>query len=261
VNIHGCQFDIAWENKVENFERVRQLVARHKISPGSLLVLPEMFATGFSMNAESIAEPVNGLTQRFLRGLAREKQIYVLGGLACRERGAKIFNEAVCIAPSGRSIARYAKLHTFAPGGEAQHYASGKKMTLFQWNGLTVAVFICYDLRFPEIFRLAAQRGAEAFVVIANWPRKRHAHWLALLRARAIENQAYVVGVNRCGRDPKLDYAGGSIVIDPRGNNIASAGRRESLLSALLDSSAPSRWRGEFSALKDIRTVFRLQSR
>lgn len=260
MNIYGCQLNIAWENKVENFARVRRLMAPLKIPPGSLFILPEMFATGFSMNARSIAEPANGLTHRFLRGLAVEKKIFTLGGLVHSENEGNLSNEAVCIAPSGRSVARYAKLQLFTPGGEDQYYASGKKTTLFRWGNLNVAVFVCYDLRFPEIFRLAAQRGAEAFVVIANWPRKRHAHWLALLQARAIENQAYVIGVNRCGQDPKIDYAGGSIVIDPQGHIIASLGPKESILSATLDPSQPSRWRNEFPAWKDIRTSLNLKA-
>lgn len=260
LNIYGCQLNIAWENKAENFKRVRRLISRHKIPPGSHLILPEMFATGFSMNSQVIAESARGETQRFLVELAREKQIFILGGFASREGGAKIFNQAVCIAPSGRPVASYAKLHLFTPAGEAQHYASGAKISLYECGGLKFAVFICYDLRFPEIFRLAAQRGAEVFAVIANWPRKRHAHWLALLRARAIENQAYVIGVNRSGRDPMLEYGGGSIVIDPKGNKVTSLGRREAILSARLDPSAPRCWRSEFPVMKDTRIDFSLKT-
>jgi omega-amidase len=258
--IHSCQLNIAWENKAENFRRVRPLVDAGQVAPGSLLVLPEMFATGFSMNAQGIAEAKDGPTARFLRQLARDKKVHVLGGLVRKGPGRKVFNEAICVAPSGRRIASYAKLQPFTPGGEAGHYAAGHEIAMFRWAGFKVAMFICYDLRFPELFRLAVQQGAEVFIVIANWPAKRHSHWSALLKARAIENQAYVVGVNRCGRDPKFDYAGGSVVIDPCGKILAEAGRRESILSAELDPSAPSRWRREFPALKDIRTTFKLKA-
>jgi omega-amidase len=252
--VYGCQLDIVWENKPENFRRVELLLRKRRISPGSLVVLPEMFATGFSMNASCIAEPKNGLTTSFLRLLARKHRAFVLGGLVRRGTEHKTFNEAICLAPSGKCVARYAKLHLFTPGAESAHYSAGDHLAMFRWANLKVAVFICYDLRFPEAFRLAGSLGAQVMVVIANWPKKRHSHWLALLRARAIENQVYVIGINRCGRDPKLGYDGGSLIIDPHGNAVASAGRQESVLAAKLDPIVLSRWRKEFPALKDIRT-------
>lgn len=258
--LYACQLNIVWEDNVENFRRIRRWLKPRKLPPGSLLIFPEMFATGFSMNAQAIAEPADGPTSRFLRELAAEKECNVLGGIAHRESRTGIFNEAVCFAPTGRCIARYAKLHLFTPGTESQHYVGGRSLSLFRWGKLKVAVFICYDLRFPELFRLAALQGAEAFVIIANWPRIRHTHWQALLQARAIENQAYVIGVNRCGNDPKLDYAGGSVVFDPRGNTLAKAGQEESVLKVDLDASAPSCWRKEFPALSDIRTAFKLKA-
>ena len=236
MKIYGCQFDIAWENKTENFERVRKLLANRRLSPGSLVILPEMFATGFSMNAKAIAEQSNGPTDIFLRKLAREKGIFVLGGLVRLGSRGRVFNEAVCISPSGRRVARYDKLHLFSPGHESRHYAPGAKIVLFGCGKLQVAVFICYDLRFPEIFRMAAQRGANVLVVIANWPSKRRSHWTALLRARAIENQAYTIGVNRSGNDPQHNYHGGSLIVSPWGETVAEAGRSETLLSAKLDS-------------------------
>jgi omega-amidase len=257
--VHGCQLDIVWENKPENFRRLGLLLRKRKISPGSLVILPEMFATGFSMNALGIAEPKNGITTSFLRLLARKYRAYVLGGLVRRGTGQRMFNEAVCLAPSGKCVGSYDKLHLFTPGSESEHYSAGDHLTMFRWANLKVAVFICYDLRFPEVFRLAALRGAQVMVVIANWPEKRHSHWLGLLRARAIENQAYVIGVNRCGCDPKLEYAGGSVAIDPRGHTIASIGKEESILSAKLDPAALSQWRNEFPALKDIRADFVLR--
>jgi len=259
--VHCCQLNIAWENKPENFRRVRSLLDKRRIFPESLIVLPEMFATGFSMNALNIAEPKNGPTTSFLRQLARNHRSYVLGGFVRQGPGRKMFNEAVCMAPSGRCIARYAKLHPFNPGGESKHYSAGDQITMFRWTDLKVAVFICYDLRFPEVFRVAVGRGAQVMVVIANWPNRRHSHWLVLLRARAIENQAYMIGVNRCGRDPKLGYAGGSVVIDPHGNTVASAGRQESIASAKLDPEALRQWRSGFPVLKDMRTAFRIKTR
>ncbi len=182
MTICGCQLDIAWENKSENYERVRSLLSNRKLVRGSLLVLPEMFATGFSMNASAIAEKEDGPTDGFLRGLAREKGIYVVGGLVRAAWRGRFLNEAVCYGPAGRRVARYDKLHLFSPGGEARHYAPGAKVALFDWGKCKVALAICYDLRFPELFRIAAQGGANVMLVIANWPGKRQAHWTALLR-------------------------------------------------------------------------------
>jgi omega-amidase len=259
MRIYGCQLDIAWENKSENFSRIRALLNKRRLSPNSLVVLPEMFATGFSMNADAIAEDADGPTDGFLRELAREKGVFVLGGLARSASRGRILNEAVCIAPSGRRVACYAKLHLFSPGNESRHYASGRAITLFRWGKLKVAVSICYDLRFPEIFRMAIQRGANVLVVIANWPGKRHSHWTALLRARAIENQAYVIGVNRCGNDPQVDYSGGSQVVNPWGETVVEAGRDETVVSATLDLKAMKQIRLNFPVLRDIRTRFRLK--
>jgi omega-amidase len=259
MKIYGCQLDIAWENKGENFKRIRALLSKRRLSPGSLLVLPEMFATGFTMNAGAIAEHDAGPTEAFLREIAQEKGVFVLGGLARSTSRGRVLNEAVCFAPSGPPIARYAKLHLFSPGGESRHYAPGKEINLFRWGKFKVAVLICYDLRFPEISRMAVQRGANVLVVIANWPGKRHSHWTALLRARAIESQAYVIGVNRCGGDPLHDYYGGSLVVNPWGKTVAEVGRGETLISANLDLTAVNRVRVEFPVLRDVRTRFVLK--
>lgn len=253
--VYGCQLNIVWEDKAANFASVRSLLRKRKLARGSLVILPELFATGFTMNAKEIAEPMNGPTMAFLRQQAVESGSYVLGGIA-RRAGQKVFNEAVCVAPAGDCVARYAKLHPFGPGGESDHYSAGLDLSVFLCGGLKVAVFICYDLRFPEVFRASVAQGADAMIVIANWPSRRHKHWTALLKARAIENQAYVIGVNRCGHDPKLDYAGGSVVIDPYGRIVVAASSKESILSARLDPTLPSRCRADFPVLNDIRSDF-----
>lgn len=259
MRVYGCQLNTVWEDKVKNFKRILALLSKRRLSRGSLLVLPEMFATGFSMRSDAIAEGENGPTSTFLKELAREQKVFVLGGLVRLAAGGQKSNEAVCFAPSGKQVARYAKLHLFSPGGESRHYSPGHGITLFRWGKFKVAVFICYDLRFPEIFRMAVQRGANVLVVIANWPGKRQTHWTALLRARAVENQAYVLGVNRCGEDPQLEYHGGSLILNPWGEILAKGGRNESVFSANLRSDAIKRIRLEFPALRDLRTRFSLE--
>jgi len=258
VKCYGVQPNIKWEQKSANYEQVRALLHRSRPQPGSLVVLPEMFATGFSMHARVIAEGRRSPTTEFLRTLARQHRVCVVGGMV-RARGPGAYvNEAVAVGPTGRLRGHYDKIQLFGPGRETEHYQPGNELALFRWGRFQVALFICYDLRFPELFRLAARRGADVMVVIANWPSRRAGHWKVLLQARAIENQAFVVGVNRCGEDPQHRYAGGSLLLDPRGNVLAEAGTVEGLIEARLNRRALVRWRREFPALRDIRTRMRL---
>jgi predicted amidohydrolase len=212
-----------------------------------------MFATGFSMNVASVAEGAARGGERFLTETARRLHCAVIGGVVTAEPGGRGRNEAVAFGPDRAELARYAKLHPFRLAGETDHYAAGDRPVIFDWAGCAVAPLICYDLRFPEAFRLAARRGAELFVVIANWPQVRAAHWTPLLRARAIENQAYVVGVNRCGRDPNHTYTGGSCVVSPAGDVMVELGAAPGVVSAELDIQALRTYRQEFPSLADVR--------
>ncbi len=252
MRVYAVQFDIAWEDKPTNFATVRRMLREGSPQPGSLVVLPEMFATGFSMNVDRVAEPKQGPTAAFLSSVAAEWKSYVIGGVATLTDGDKARNEAVVFDPTGREIARYVKQQPFTLGGEREQYAAGTHHVVVACGEFTVAPLVCYDLRFPELFRPAARDGAEVIAVIANWPRPRDAHWLALLRARAIENQAYVVGVNRCGHDPRLVYRGQSLIVDPHGNTLAEAGEGEELLSAELDRKDLVDYRRKFPALADM---------
>lgn len=255
MDLACCQFDIAWEDKPANYRRVESLVAVSWLEPGTLLLLPEMFATGFTMRAEAVAEAIDGPTARFLADLARRHQIFVEGGaVIAGESGVRPRNEALVFGPDGRLLARYAKMHLFSFAGEPDHYAAGPSAAAFLWQEAQAAPTICYDLRFPELFRAAAVRGVDLFTVIACWPAPREEHWRALLRARAIENQCYLAAVNRCGKDPSgLSYAGGSQIIDPRGTVLADAGDGEGIIRAPVDLESQRRYREEFPALGDIR--------
>jgi omega-amidase len=256
VQVVGCQFDIAWEDKQANFDQVRALLRNASVEPGALIVLPEMFATGFSMNVESITEPRQGPTQQFLSQLSQDTRAYIVGGVATTNSDGRGRNEELVIDPSGQEILRYCKLHPFSFGGEDKHFARGEEMCSFAWGSFRVAPFICYDLRFPEIFRHLARAGAHLFVVIANWPAARDMHWQTLLRARAIENQAYVIGVNRVGSDPKLTYLGHSLILDPRGETLAAAGEGAQLIQANLQIEPLLEYREQFPALRDMREEY-----
>jgi omega-amidase len=253
VVIACCQLDVAWEDKRANHERVEALLSAQPLPRGSLLALPEMFATGFSMNVRAIREQAAGETERFLARLARERGIDVVAGIVTSADDGRGRNEAVVFGADGGERARYCKLHPFTYSGESRHYAPGGRVVTFAWAGATVAPFICYDLRFPEAFRAAVRRGTQVFVVIANWPEARETHWLTLLRARAIENQAYVVGVNRCGRDPNVAYSGRSLIVAPRGEILVDAGGSEGIVRAELDLDALAEYRRSFPALADMR--------
>jgi predicted amidohydrolase len=152
-------------------------------------------------------------------------------------------------------------LQCFSPGKEAIHYRGGERLVTFEWGGMKVCPFICYDLRFPEIFRMGMRMGAELFVVIANWPSLREKHWVTLLKARAIENQAYVAAVNRAGSDSWLPYPGRSMIVDPKGNVVVDAGAEERVISAEVDPEAVRAWRKEFAVLSDVRPEFLGQDR
>jgi omega-amidase len=254
VNVTAIQFDITWENKAANFEKVRRLLTDAGPGKDSLVVLPEMFATGFTMNTEAMAEPYGGETEQFLGRAAKDFGVFLLAGAAMRGRDGKARNKALVFSPAGELIAFYAKMQPFTLGGEAQHYVAGGHPAIFRWGECVVSPFVCYDLRFPEIFReAAAAHRPELFAVIANWPEKRIQHWIRLLQARAIENQAYVVGVNRIGMDPYYAYSGRSVIIDPQGEILADAGAREGFIQTQLDLANLRKYREGLPFLADIR--------
>jgi omega-amidase len=253
MRVACCQFDIAWEEKPTNYLRVERGVREAKLEPGTLLLLPEMFATGFSMNADSNAENIDGPTATFVAKLARAHQIFVLAGIVLSgEQDGRPRNEALFIGPGGERIGRYAKVHRFGFAGEDRHYAAGTVPACFTIAGCTVQPAVCYDVRFPELFRLPAVRGAELLCVIANWPAARESHWMALLKARAIENQAYVAAVNRCGPDPNAEYSGRSQIISAWGDVLEDAGNGETVIRAELDLARLREYRAKFPALSDV---------
>ena len=250
VKAYCCQLNPVWEDKDSNLESLTTLLSGHAIEEGSLIVLPEMFATGFSMDFAKVAEsPEQSPTLSFLSNLAQKHRSSILAGMVFN-REETLTNDAVLIDASGQVVGDYAKIHPFTPSGEKEAGSYGswvKTMPLGDW---TLAPFVCYDLRFPEIFRLATP-AAELLVVLANWPSPRVEHWVTLLKARAIENQAYVIGVNRVGSDPHLDFPGRSLIIDPKGEILAEGGDDVELLSAPLDLAAVRQWRNDFPASND----------
>jgi omega-amidase len=256
VNVIALQFDIAWENKRTNFQKVRDLLALAKPQKDSLVLLPEMFATGFTMNTKDMAEDYGGETEGFLSDCSKSFGVWLIAGAAMRNRQGIVRNKALVFSSEGKLVSYYSKMRPFTLGGESEHYAAGKNPTTFNWGKCTVSPFVCYDLRFPELFRQAAAAAKpQLYTVIASWPEKRIHHWVRLLQARAIENQAYVVGVNRIGKDPYYEYPGRSIIVDPNGDILADAKDKETHIQASLDLAMLGKYRAGLPFLADMKSA------
>jgi predicted amidohydrolase len=336
MHAHLVQLDSVWEDRAANHRRVRDLLAAHeqrepnqRIAPGDLVVLPEMFDTGFSFNLEVTAD-TDGATLAFLRSFAKERQVTLHGARTVLGPDGRGRNRATIVGPGGDILCEYDKIHPFSFGRECERFTGGDEVMTYTWNAdlssdsrgggspisrdksapehagrrltdafggtglptgvggeaddglflqsgcarctgqetsattapdhqtepsrsITIGPAICYDLRFPELFRSAAKLGAEMFVLGANWPQPRKVHREVLSIARAIENQAYMLCVNRAGRDPFLEYAGGTIAVDPQGEVIGRMDEREGVLSVAIDPGLVRSWRAQFPALRDMR--------
>ena len=247
------QPEIAWENKLENHQRIDRLLSQQDIAAGSLIILPEMFDTGFSMNLGCTAKDSADVSERFLRSLASRYESTVLGGVVGPVANGVASNEAVAIDAAGAELVRYQKMQPFTLMREDEAYGFGRQTFTFQWQGISVAPLICYDLRFPELFRFATAQGAELFVVIACWPEVRSEHWVRLLQARAIENLAISIGVNRTGDEPNLLFDGRTCGFDEQGRPLFEADSKAQVLQQPIDIDSARKWRRKFPALRDAR--------
>ncbi|MFO8235944.1 MAG: amidohydrolase [Bacteroidales bacterium] len=214
MKVSIVQTDIAWENSDKNLEELSEKLKFLK-QETDLIVLPEMFTTGFSMNPEKLAENPNGITQQWMKNISKELHTAVLGSLIIKEKG-NYYNRLICQLPDSKYYT-YDKRHLFRMGEENDHYTAGKEKVIFKYKGWRIRPLICYDLRFPVWSR--NRNDYDMLVYVANWPESRNHVWKNLLIARALENQVYVVGVNRIGTDgQQLSYSGDSMIIDPKGN-------------------------------------------
>ena len=252
MNIICLQMNIIWEDPAANRSTISRMLENADLHPGDMVILPELCLTGFTMNTD-LAEPVGGESEHFFSNIASALGVFVVVGLAVRT-GAGVANQAVVFGSNGQVLSRYNKIHPFTLLSENEYYSCGSDPVLVDIDGIMVSTLICYDLRFPETFRTAVANGAELFIVIANWPRQRMEHWHALIAARAIENQAYVIGVNRVGAGGGVDYIGGSIIIDPNGRQVDLAGKTELVLNTAVDLSIISKSRAEFPAVRDMKS-------
>ena len=249
------QHDIVWEDPAATRAHVEPMIAKAAADGARVIVLSEMYATGFSMRPERIGEDEGGPNEAFLLDCARTHDAYLIASIAQRGPDGRYRNNAVVAGPDG-SVQRYAKIHPFTYAGEHEKYDAGTQFLTVTVDDLRLSVFVCYDLRFANEFWELAEH-TDAYVVVANWPDTRIEHWHTLLRARAIENQAYVIAVNRVGTGRNLTYTGDSSIIGPLGEYLAQAPSgypsRESVMTAEIEPSSVSLARKSLPFLGDRR--------
>jgi omega-amidase len=242
------QSDIIWEDKSRNFQNLYKLISP-LYNKTDIVVLPEMFNTGFSMNPEKLSESEFGETFDWMRILAQKGNFGLCGSYIIKE-DKHFFNRWVFVSPDKKSW-YYDKRHLFSIGGENKFFSHGNKRLTFSFRGIRISPYICYDLRFPVWSR--NRNDCDLIIYSANWPESRIEVWNILLKARAIENQCYVVGVNRVGKDGAgINYCGDSMIINPQGTIISSAKpNTESVLSGEISLQELSDFRKKFPVLND----------
>lgn len=240
------QTDIKWQSPQENRENARKLIGDAR--GANLVVLPEMFTTGFCTSPKGVAEPAGTETLDWMRATAAETGAAIAGSVAV-ENGGKYYNRFYFVKPDGTYTA-YDKRHLFSFGGEHKEYTAGKDRIIVEHAGFRILLQICYDVRFPVFAR--NKSDYDMILYVASWPAVRLGVWNTLLHARAIENQCYVVGVNRVGKDPYAEYNGGTALIDFLGNDVVAADEgREMVVVGDADMEALKAFRVKFPALND----------
>lgn len=243
------QQDILWGEPSVNLHTAQEAI--YAASRSDLYVLPEMFSTGFATQPEDVAER-DGRTLEWMQGMADDTGGAV-GGSVATEDGGLFYNRFYFVKPRGVACC-YDKRHLFTYGGEHLCYTAGNKRVIVEWEGLRFLLLVCYDLRFPVWSR--SHEDYDAIIYVASWPKSRREVWNVLLRARAIENQCYVFGVNRVGFDPVCDYDGGTMAIDAYGRIIAQCPDNEqSFITVDIDITSLETFRGKFPVLKDRDTI------
>jgi len=248
LHIALFQLDLFWENPQANRDRIDQWIQKLGKST-DVVFLPEMFTTGFSMNVAELAETMEGETIDWMKKRCAEHQLALCGSLIIQEK-EKYFNRLVFVQPSGE-VQFYNKRHLFTMGNEESHFQQGTERLIVQYKGWRICPLICYDVRFPVWSR--NRNEYDLLVYVANWPRNRDEVWNTLLKARGIENQAYVAGVNRVGVDGQIiNYSGYSQILDAKGNCLSDAAEGvESILSAQISKSDLEKFRDSFPVLED----------
>lgn len=247
LSVAIVQADLHWHDPAANLKMFADSIDKLQ-QPADLIVLPEMFSTGFTMDAESQAERMDGPSMTWLRDAASQHGISICGSLIIRDN-EHYFNRFVVMRPNG-DFEYYDKRHLFRLADEHQHYSAGSRKIVFELKGFRICPMICYDLRFPVWSRNV--EGYDLLLYVANWPARRHLAWQTLIRARAIENQCYVAAVNRCGTDGNnLPYLGGSAIVDYLGQDLLDLGEKPGQGAATLDAGQLATFRERFPFHRD----------
>lgn len=252
MRIALCQTNIIWEEKEKNFEKCIEFTNQAKKRGVEIMFFPEMSFTGFSMNVEKTKENYSYTVQK-LSAIAKENNITIGFGWV-EEMGRKARNKYTVINAQGNVLADYAKIHPFSYSDENKYFISGASLSKFKFDDFKIGLLICYDLRFPEIFQ-ALSKECDAIVVAADWPEARRKHWKTLLKARAIENQVYIMGVNCVGKSGKLRYSGDSCIINPNGDVISSLTKEEGMVIGDIKNDV-YKYRNDFPMRKDRKPDF-----
>ena len=249
LRITPIQTDIIWENREENLCKQQKTLQKLK-GTTDIVIFPEMFTTGFSMNSRNLAETENGETISRLKYWANTYEFALSGSFICNQND-KFYNRGFFIAP-GNQITFYDKRHLFRMAGEDRHFTAGDKRTIVRYKDWNICLQVCYDLRFP-VWSRNVNNEYDLLIYVANWPEARKKVWKTLLQARAMENMAYVCGVNRVGIDGKgFVYRGDSMIFSPKGKKLADAGKREEVTrTCTLTRADLEELRGKFPAWKD----------
>lgn len=246
------QYNPIWEDKSANTEKLKTML--EQISGSDLIIFPEMTLTGFTMKSREFAEELTGETNLFFSKVAKEKRCAIMYGVI--ERGKKKnFNTLIHLNNQGKIVKTYRKIHPFSYSSEDIFYGKGKNTIITKVKGIKIGLSICYDLRFPELYRFYAKEKVHLIIDIANWPDTRIEHWRTLLKARAIENQCYVAGVNRVGNDPKLHYNGFTSLFDSMGKEIFAVEDEEKIITTEINKSDVIGVRKKLPFLKDINLI------
>ncbi len=250
MRCHAIQVDLVHESPDENRRVYEAAIAAAAPVGGDLVLLPEFSDTGYSQDLDAVAD--NGCLE-WAASLAAAHDCFLQVGWIGRS-GDRGSNHASIIGRDGSVLATYAKVFPCGPMGEGRTFDSGDELIIVDTGTLRICPMICYDLRFPELWRIAGQRGVDCFMIGANWPRSRIAHWRSLLVARAVEQQAWVVAANRIGSDPAIEYGGASMVVSPMGEVVAELGEESpGCAAATIDLEAQRAWRADFAVLGDLK--------
>lgn len=248
LKVCQVQADLKWEDIDANLQMLDRMLEKAEADT-DLVVLPETFSTGFTMDSEKLAEGENGKAVKWMKTVAKQKQCYVTGSLIYRETDGVIYNRLLWVSPDGIED-YYNKRHLFRPGGEKENFSPGKERKIFRLGSFRILPQICYDLRFPVFSR---NRGDyDVMLYVANWPATRQPVWEILTRARAMENQSYLLGTNRVGRDGTgVVSIGGTCTINPTGGEILRMDKDPALGTSVLDLEKLRSFRDKFPAWKD----------